>query len=209
MSTTHRRSALLLAAAGQFTRGGEHTDPEMLDAHLVDIADKAARALLNHRVRCTFPHTTHRELLATVAALRAVLDLSPTPTAGEVTAWQDRQYAVRAKAAEGPTTPYPAVFTDGPYCGIVMKLDGPASAYPSADDPLGHLTDGWIAGPPSTISLPINWGADDELPGYGAVRYKRGYAPAAEGLWPYRMRTGDPAPPAGARPDTSRPSGRY
>ncbi|MEU5979234.1 hypothetical protein [Streptomyces sp. NPDC047315] len=209
MSTTHRRSALLLAA-GQFTHGGgEHTDPDTLDAHLVDIADNAARALLAHRIRCTHPHTTHRELLSTVAALRAVLGLSPTPTADEVTTWQDRQHAVRARAAEGPTTSYPTVFTDGPYCGIVMELYGPTTAYPAADDPLGHLTDGWIAGPPSTTSLPITWGADSELPGYGTVRYKRGYAPAAEGLWPYRMRTGDPKPPAGARPDTSHPSGQF
>ncbi|MEV0437725.1 RsbRD N-terminal domain-containing protein [Streptomyces spectabilis] len=201
MSTTTPPVAELdiVQAARAFARGGEHIDPELLDVHLVEVADKASCSLLRDRFRNDFPHAAYHELLSSVAALRAVLGFSPTPTAREVLDWQDRQRTVYAEAVWGPKTKYPVVFTDGPYRGVEMALDGPAQAYPSADDPLGHLADGWIAGPPAFISLPIVWG-DTNKPGHSSVGYKRGYAPGADGLWPFRVRTDDPAPPTGARP---------
>lgn len=207
MSTTSAMPAAVDQAVTAFARGGEHIEPEVLDLYLAEVADKASCSLLRDRFRNDFPHSAYSDLLSTVAALRALLKLSPTPTAAEVMDWQDRQRTVYADAVRGPKTQYPVVFVDGPYRGVEMALDGPAEAYPKADDPLGHLADGWIAGPPAFVPLPIVWG-DTERPGHGAVRYKRGYAPNAEGLWPFRVRTDDPAPPEGARPHITVPAPR-
>lgn len=204
MSTTSAVPTAIEEAVKAFARGGEYIDPEVLDVHLAEIADKASCSLLRDRFRNDFPHAAYHELLSTVAALRAVLGFAPTPTAAEVMDWQGRQRIVYADAVRGPKTQYPVVFLDGPYRGVEMALDGPAEAYPKADDPLRHLTEGWIAGPPACIPLPIVWG-DTERPGHGAVRYKRGDGPDAEGLWPFRVRTDDPAPPEGARPYITRP----
>ncbi|WP_030795340.1 hypothetical protein [Streptomyces sp. NRRL S-920] len=192
----------VVQASKAFARGGEHIDPELLDMHLVEVADKASCSLLRDRFRTDFPHAAYHELLSSVAALRAVLGLTPTPTAREVLEWQDRQRTVYAEAVRGPRAQYPVV---GPYRGVETALDGPAQAYPSGDDPLGHLADGWIAGPPASIPMPIVWG-DTEKAGYGTVRYKRGYAPNSEGRWPFRVRTDDQAPPTGARPHITVPS---
>ncbi|MFE3139667.1 hypothetical protein [Streptomyces scopuliridis] len=199
MSTTFALPVAVVHAAEAFARGGEHIAPELLDVHLAEIADKASCSLLRDRFRNDFPHAAYHELLSTMAALRAAHGFSPTPTAAEVMDWQDRQRIVHADAVRGLKTQYPVVFVDGPYRGVEMALDGPAEPYPNADDPLGFLADGWIAGPPAFIPLPIVWG-DSGRPGHGAVRYKRGYAPDVEGRWPFRVRTDDPAPPEGARP---------
>ncbi|AKN68732.1 hypothetical protein QR97_01955 [Streptomyces sp. PBH53] len=200
MSTTPAVPTAVEKAITAFARGGKHIGPDLLDVCLAEIADKASCSLLRDRFRSDFPHAAYHELLSTVAALRAVLGYSPTPTAREVLDWQDRQRSVYAKAVRGPKTQYPMVFVDGPYRGVEMVLDGPAEPYPKADDPLGHLVaGGWIAGPPAYVTLPIAWG-DTERPGYATVRYKRGYGPNAEGLWPFRLRPDDVPPPAGARP---------
>ncbi|WP_406153170.1 hypothetical protein OG217_05595 [Streptomyces sp. NBC_01023] len=205
MNTTSAMPAAVVQATEAFVRGGEHIAPDVLDLHLSEVADKASCSLLRDRFRNDFPHAAYHELLSTVAALRSVLGFSPTPTAAEVLAWQDRQRIVYAEAVRGPKTQYPVVFADGPYRGVEMALDGPAEPYPNADDPLGHLADGWIAGPPAFIPLPIIWG-DTERLGYGSVRYKRGYAPDSEGRWQFRVRTDDPAPPEGARPNITVPA---
>ncbi|MCX4677650.1 hypothetical protein OG413_20475 [Streptomyces sp. NBC_01433] len=209
MSTTSAVPESVEKAVGAFARGGEYIGPEVLDVCLAEIADKASGSLLRDRFRDDFPHAAFHELLSTVAALRAVLGYSPTPTAREVMDWQDRQRAVYADAVRGPKEQYPVVFVDGPYRGVEMALVGPAEAYPKADDPLGHLMvgGGWIAGPPAYVPLPITWG-DTEQPGHGTVRYKRGQDPNAEGLWPFRLRTDDVPPPAGARPYISVPAAR-
>ncbi|MEU5425597.1 hypothetical protein AB0H73_08300 [Streptomyces olivoreticuli] len=202
MSTALAGGPDIVRAAKAFARGGDHIDPELLDSYLVEVADKASCSLLRDRFRNDFPRAAYHELLSNVAALRAVLGFSPTPTAREVMDWQDRQRIVHAEAVRGPKTRHPVIFIDGPYCGVEMGLDGPVEACPSADDPLGHLADGWIAGPPAFISLPIVWG-DTERPGHGEVRYQRGYAPNADGLWSFRVRKDDPAVPEGARPHIS------
>ena len=205
MTATFALPTAIEQAIVAFARGGEHLDPEVLDVHLTEVADQASCSLLRDRFRNDFPRAANSELLSTVAALRAVLGFSPTPTAREVLDWQERQRAVHADALRGPKTRYPVVFVDGPYRGVEMALEGPAEAYPSADDPLGHLTDGWIAGPPAFMALPIVWG-DTERPGHGSVRYKRAYAPDTEGLWPFRVRTDDPSPPKGGRPYVTVPA---
>ncbi|MFD3514872.1 hypothetical protein [Streptomyces sp. NPDC058657] len=204
MSTTFAMPAAVLPAVAAFARGGDHIDPEVLDIHLVEVADKASCSLLRDRFRQDFPLAAYHELLSTVAALRAVLGFTPTPTGREVMDWQDRQRTVYADAVRGPKAQYPVYFADGPYRGVEMTFDGPAEAYPSADDPLGHLADGWIAGPPAFLPLPIAWG--DSASALGSVRYKRGYAPDSEGRWPFRLRTDDQAPPEGARPSITVPA---
>lgn len=207
MSTTTAVSPAVEKAVGAIARGGEQIAPHLFDLHLAEIADKASCSLLRDRFRDGFPHAAHHELLSTVAALRAVLGFSPTPTAAEVMDWQDRQRTAYTEAASGPTAQYPVVFVDGPYRGVEMALTGPADSYPKADGPLGHLAGlGWIAGPPASIPLPIVWG-DTARPGHGTVRYARGEA-LADGLWPFTVRLDDPAPPTDARPHITVPTVR-
>ncbi|WP_435060465.1 RsbRD N-terminal domain-containing protein [Streptomyces sp. bgisy060] len=193
-------------AAGAYARGGEQIALDAMDLHLADVAENAACSLMRFRFRAGFPHVAYHELLSAVAALRAVLGFSPSPTAREVMAWQDEQRAVHAAALKAPKKPYPVRFVDGPYRGVEMVLDGPTVEYPSADDPLGHLASSrWIAGPPAFVPLPIVWG-DTAWPGHGTVRYRREHGPDRDGMWMFRMRTDDPAPPEGSRPYITMPA---
>jgi hypothetical protein len=195
------KDEMIQAAVAAFARGNELVEPEELDDHLSEIADKAAGTLLKDRHRRDFPHAAYDDLLSTVAALRAVLGFTPTPTAAEVLEWHKRQPAAYGRATEGRAE-YLVVFLDGPYQGVEMALEGPVKPYPEEGDPLGYLVGeggGWIAGPLAYVPLPVHYGPEGQH-GYTSVRYKRGDAPLDDGRWPYRLRTDDPAPPEDARP---------
>ncbi|WP_086824852.1 hypothetical protein [Streptomyces sp. NRRL B-24572] len=198
----------ILAAASVYARGGEQVAPEVFDLHLADVAENAACSLIRHRFRVGFPHVAYHELLSAVAALRSILGFSPSPTAREVMEWQDQQRIVHAAAFRAPKTSYAVRFVNGPYRGVEMALDGPTVAYPDPADPLGHLaTSRWIAGPPAYVVFPIVWG-DTAYPGHGTVRYRREDRPDRDGMWLFRLRTEDPAPPEGARPHITVPSAK-
>lgn len=187
-------------AAAAFARGNELIDPEEVDGHLAEMAEKAAGSLLRDRHRKDFPHAAYADLLSTVAALRDVLGFTATPTAAEVLAWDKRQPEVYGRASAGRAE-YPVTFLDGPYKGVEMTLEGPVKPYPEEDDPLGYLVGergGWIAGPLAYVPLPVVYGPEQN--GYTSVRYKREDAPLPDGRWPYRLRTDEPAPPEDARP---------
>jgi hypothetical protein len=187
---------MIETAAAAFSRGNFEVDADSLDAHLLSIVEQAAGSLLRDHHRRDFPHAENDDLLTTVAALRDVLGFSPTPTAAEVKAWEQRQGAVR-NAASAERVDYPVTFLDGPYKGVEMTLEGPSGVYPEPGDPLGWMVgeqNRWVAGPLSTVPLPV------EGPQYTSVRYKREDAPLPDGRWPYRMRTDEPAPLEGSRP---------
>ncbi|MFB6525219.1 hypothetical protein [Streptomyces sp. NPDC056399] len=196
----------ILAAVTAYARGGEQVAPEVLDLHLADVAENAACSLIRHRFRAGFPHVAYHELLSAVAALRSILDFSPSPTAREVMEWQDQQRIAQAAACRAPKRPYAVRFVNGPYRGVEMALDGPSVPYPDPADPLGHLsTSQWIAGPPAFVVFPVVWG-DTAYLSHGTVRYRREDRPDRDGMWLFRLRTDDPAPPEGARPHITVPS---
>ncbi|MFG2408791.1 hypothetical protein ACGFR8_31495 [Streptomyces brevispora] len=174
-----------------YSRSGYHLAPDVLDIRLAEIADKAACSLLRDQWKNDFPVAAYTELLSTVAALRNVLGYSPSRTAVEVFEWVRQQQEESAKSVVGPRETYPVAFLDGPYRGVEMLLEGPLS--------------GPDAGPPYFEPLPVATG-DTERPGYETVRYKRADGPDDEGVWPYRLRTDDPAPPEDARPYFAAPT---
>ncbi|MFJ5143013.1 hypothetical protein [Streptomyces sp. NPDC088707] len=190
-----------IARAIQAYGGAGHLDPEAFDQHLAETAHGAARALLYDSYRQHFPHALHDELLSAVAALRAALGFSATPTATQVRDWQERQVEVQADA-RAKYVNYPVAFVDGPYEGVEMTIEGPAKPYPAEGDPLGYLvgeSHGWKAGPRAYEPVEIVWGPPGRE-GSSSARYKRDDTPLPDGRWQYRLRTDDPAPPAGARP---------
>ncbi|WP_108934663.1 hypothetical protein [Streptomyces ardesiacus] len=181
------RARSLDTVIAAFARGGTLLDRDSVDLHLSEIADKAACSLLRDRWKDDFPVAAYGELLCTVAALRSLLDYSPTPTAVEVFDWAREQKRKTAAALDGPVEDFVVQFINGPYRGVILTFPGAVAG-------LGN-------GPASLITMPIEWG-DDKEHGRGEARYGRRAEPTSEGLWLYRLAEDVPE---GARPHITVP----
>ncbi|MFC9280861.1 hypothetical protein [Streptomyces collinus] len=171
-----------------FARGGTLLDPDGVDVHLAELADKAACSLLRDRWKDDFPVAAYGELLCTIAALRSLLGYSPTPTAVEVFDWARQQKRRTAAAIDGPVQDVAVQFINGPYRGVILTYPGEA-IHPQAR-------------PAGLITLPIEWG-DDTVPGRGEAQYARSSdEPTSDGLWRYRLAEDVPE---GARPHITVP----
>lgn len=166
---TVSREHLLNLARGAYERGGTQLNRGDVDIELAEVADKAACSLLRDRWNDDFPIAAYVELLSAVAALRAVLDFDPTPTAVEVTGWSEKLGERLGSDVDGPTTLSFIRFANGPYKGAVLRV-------PGASD----------LGPADALTLPITWGCTAD-PGHGEAQYKRDAEVTGEGLWLYRL----------------------
>ncbi|SEE85145.1 hypothetical protein SAMN05216483_6790 [Streptomyces sp. 2131.1] len=178
------REHLLNLACGAYKRGGTYLSRGDLDIELAEVADKAACSLLRDRWDDKFPIAAYTELLAAVAALRAVLGFDPTPTAPEVIQWAKELGEGLASGVEANSLFYVG-FTAGPYRGAVLRFPGVRNG----------------RGPAESITLPIAWG-DTAAPGRGQAQYRRSPIPNDEGLWLYQL---DKAVREDARPDITVP----
>ncbi|RZU28287.1 hypothetical protein EV284_6453 [Streptomyces sp. BK022] len=163
------REQMLKVAAAAFTRSGTYMDPDVVDSHLLEIADKAACSLLRDRWRDDFPVAAYSELLATIAAFREVLGLDPTPTGVEVFNWAALQKRLAMQKIDGQHQQYLVQFRNGPFKGAIMPFHGPTGQ-----------------GPVKTLTLPIAWGDSTER-GRGTAIYVRSGDANDQHLWPYKL----------------------
>ncbi|MER7952069.1 hypothetical protein ABTY59_32225 [Streptomyces sp. NPDC096079] len=173
-----------------YARSGTHLGRDVVDLHLMDMADKAACSLLRDQWTDHFPVAAYTELLTTIAALRSVLGFIPTPTATDVNAWA-RSVRDASAAVAGPDRDIHEVqIVEGPHQGARLGLWGPRA--PQAPDTL--------VGPLLTLELITERGDSTDLE-IGVARYRRLKQPhPGTGQWEYMLDRDHPFPAAGSRP---------
>ena len=184
------RGHLVDKAVDAYARSGVHLDRDVVDLHLLETVDHAACSLLRDQWKADFPAAAYGELLSTIAALRAVLGYSPTPTAVDVNAWARGVKEATAEAAGGSRTFYEVQIVEGPHRGVLLPVWGPTES----QEP------GMLAGPLLTMELPTELGDSTGLE-YGTAYYQRLKRPNPQtAQWEYWLDRSHPFPARGARP---------
>ncbi|MGW0032993.1 hypothetical protein ACWDXD_24650 [Streptomyces sp. NPDC003314] len=184
------REYLLDQVRAVYDRSGTHLDRDVVDLHMLDTVDKAACSLLRDQWTDGFPVTAYCELLTMLAATRALLGYSPTPTAVDVNVWARGVRDASADAAGDDRDLHEVRICEGPYMGVVLALWGPRAAQ-AADT---------VPGPPLRLELPIEQGDSADME-YGTAYYARLRQPDPRtAQWEYILDRDRPFPDAGARP---------
>ncbi|WP_328491274.1 hypothetical protein [Streptomyces zaomyceticus] len=173
-----------------YARSGTHLGRDVVDLHLLDIADKAACSLLRDQWTDGFPVAAYTELLTTIAALRGVLGFIPTPTAVDVSTWARGVREASAAAAGSERDFHEVRFVEGPHQGARLGLWGPRA--PQAPDT--------VPGPLLALELVTERGDSSDLE-IGVARYRRLKQPDPRtGQWEYMLDRDHPFPAEGSRP---------